>query len=191
MLFGGEPGKSVGLSCFQSPKGRFILVLVICMGLLALLWPSGQEKAAQPVSTTAAAELYASGKGGQISLQLEKILCRIDGAGAVQVNVMLASEGSREFAHNTRAERRDTDDQGMNKRVLEESTVHDLAVSAGNPLLVEEKTPEILGVLVVASGAGNVAVKEQLCTATATLLNIPLHRVMVVAGRGGRNYGDG
>ncbi|HCF51291.1 MAG TPA: stage III sporulation protein AG, partial [Syntrophomonas sp.] len=53
-------------------------------------------------------------------------------------------------------------------------------------LLVEEKTPEVLGVLVVAAGASNVAVKEQLSSATATLLNIPLHRVMVVAGKGGR-----
>ena len=72
------------------------------------------------------------------------------------------------------------------QRVLEQRISHDLAVSGGIPLLFEEKAPEVLGVLVVAEGAADVAVKEQLSKATATLLNIPLHRVMVVAGKGGQ-----
>lgn len=180
---------STGLSWFQSKKGKTILVIVVSIGLLAILWPVGQINPPPAAPVSAAAEPGYTGKSQQIGAQLEQILSQIDGAGKVQVNIMLASEGSREYAHNTREEKRDTSEQqapGQNKRVVEQSTSFDLAVSAGSPLLVEEKAPEVLGVLVVAEGAANVAVKEQLSSATATLLNIPLHRVMVVAGKGGQ-----
>lgn len=186
-LFGQTEGKTWGLSWFQTPKGRLVLVALICVGLLAIIWPLGKEGQHKAVPVSASAEPVLTGKSRQMSFQLEQILSRIAGAGLVQVDIMLASDGSREYARNTREERRDTNEQqiqGLSKRVLEESTVHDLAVSSGNPLLVEERTPEVLGVLVVATGASDVAVKEQLSTATATLLNIPLHRVMVVAGKG-------
>jgi stage III sporulation protein AG len=181
--------QSTGLSWFQSKKGKTVLVIVVSVGLLAILWPVGQITPPPAAPVSVAVETGQGGKSQQIGAQLEHILSQIDGAGTVQVDVMLASEGSREYAHNTREEKRDTSEQqtpGLSKRVVEQSTSLDLAVSAGSPLLVEEKTPEVLGVLVVAEGASNVAVKEQLSSATATLLNIPLHRVMVVAGKGGR-----
>ncbi|MGI6435109.1 MAG: hypothetical protein ACOX0F_07100 [Syntrophomonadaceae bacterium] len=185
----GAREQAPGLSWFQSPRGKFVLVVVICIGLLAILWPTGKEEQREAAPVNVSSDFRSTGKSRQMSAQLEQILSQINGAGTVQADIMLASEGSRQYAHNTREERRDTSEQqaqGLNKRVLEESTVHDLAVSSGSPLLVEEKTPEVLGVLVVASGASNVAVKEQLSTATATLLNIPLHRVMVLAGKGGQ-----
>lgn len=177
-----------GLSWFQSRKGKTVLVIAVCIGLLAILWPVGQINSQPAANTGVAAQPAKAGKSKQIGEQLEYILSQIEGAGTVRVDVMLASEGSREYAHNAREEKRDTSEQqaqGLNKRVVEQSTALDLAVSSGNPLLVEERTPEVLGVLVVADGASNVAVKEQLTTATSTLLNVPLHRVMVVAGKGG------
>lgn len=181
--------QGTGLSWFQSRKGKTILVIVVCIGLLAILWPIGQVVPQPAAPTGAAAEPSKTGKSQQIGGQLEYILGQIEGAGTVRVDVMLASEGSREYAHNSREEKRDTSEQqaqGLNKRTVEQSTSLDLAVSSGSPLLVEERTPEVIGVLVVAGGATNIAVKEQLTSATATLLNIPLHRVMVVAGKGGQ-----
>ena len=138
---------STGLSWFQSKKGKALLVIAVSIGLLAILWPLGQQVNPPPAApVSAAAEPEYNGKGQQIGAQLERILNQIDGAGRVQVDVMLASEGSREYAHNTREEKRDTSEQqapGQSKRVLEQSTSHDLAVSAGSPLLVEEKAPEV------------------------------------------------
>ena len=49
-------------------------------------------------------------------------------------------------------------------------------------LLVEETAPELTGVLVVAEGANNAAIQEQLMRAVSALLQIPLHQVMVVPG---------
>ncbi len=181
--------QGAGLSWFQSRNGKTVLVIVVCIGLLAIMWPLGQVNPQPAAVTGTAVQPVQTGKSQQIGEQLEYILSQIEGAGAVKVDVMLASEGSRQYAHNTREERRDTSEQqaqGLNKRVVEQSTSLDLAVSSGSPLLIEEKTPEVLGVLVVAEGASNIAVKEQLTAATSTLLNVPLHRVMVVAGKGGR-----
>ncbi len=61
-----------------------------------------------------------------------------------------------------------------------------MAVSSGNPLLLEEKMPEILGVLIVADGADDPQVKENLTNAASTLLDISPHRVRVMPREGGR-----
>lgn len=52
--------------------------------------------------------------------------------------------------------------------------------SAGNePVVIKEKQPEIQGVLIIAQGAGNSAVKHAISQSAQTLLGIPAHRVTV------------
>ncbi len=49
--------------------------------------------------------------------------------------------------------------------------------------MVEQKSPQILGVLVVADGACDPMVKEELTNVTATLLNLSAYQVRVAARR--------
>ena len=178
-----------GITWFQSRKGKLALVIIVCLGLLVLIWPSLWIPKAKTVSPTPAQlESGDVKKEQRMSRLLEQSLSQIEGAGEVQVSVVLASDGVRQYASNTREETRDTEEKAAQttKTVREATTTRDLAVSSGNPLLVEEKTPEVVGVLVISEGAARSNVREQLTSATATLLNIPVHRVMVVAGKGGR-----
>lgn len=171
----------------NSQKGRLLIVIVICIGLLALLWPS--TGSTDPSSTQDAPLLTQRSEGSSIkqSMQAELavILAQIEGAGSVEVSVSLSSEGVKTYATNDRDERRQTEESGRSSTV-EESSTRDVAVSSGTPLLLEEKMPEILGVLVVADGAQDPQVKENLANATATLLNISPHRVRVMPREGGR-----
>lgn len=177
-------GKSTWLN---SKKGRLFIVIIICLGLIALLWPSaGQsdsasEQLAQPLADRSAAGSIKQG----LQTELAAILAEIDGAGLVEVSVSLSSEGIKTYATNDRDERRQIDESGRST-TIEESSTRDVAVSSGNPLLLEEKMPEILGVLVVADGADNPEVKENLTNATSTLLSISPHRVRVMPREGGR-----
>ncbi|NLB88965.1 MAG: hypothetical protein GX790_07045 [Syntrophomonadaceae bacterium] len=174
----------------SNSKMKYLLVIVICMGLLALIWPS--TKTNTNVSTPAVQEttkevISSSSIKSSLARELEAILSQIDGVGNVNVSLTLSSEGIKTYASNIRDEKRDiqeTDNRGGKKTTVEQNVTRDLAVSSGTPLLVEEKMPEILGVLVVADGASNPKVMERLVNATATLLDISPHKVTVMPRKG-------
>lgn len=164
--------------------GRYLLAIVICVGLLALIWPMGKS---QP-SPVAVKSVPGSVEQAQdrLSAELETILSQIEGAGRVKVSITLSSNGLKSYASNTRNETRETleqDRSGGDRKIREENLNSDVAVSAGEALLVEEKAPKISGVLVVAEGADNAAVKERLTDATAVLLSIHPYQVRVVPGK--------
>lgn len=175
----------------RSKNGRYVLAIVICIGLLAMIWPFTEDGTGGSGNSLVSAEkgTYSGNDYGKgIAAELESILSQIEGAGKVDVSVTLASSGLKTYAVNVREENRQSeekDQQGVNKISAEETVTHDLAVSSGDALLVEEKNPDILGVLVVADGARISEVKEKLSNATATLLNIPLHKVTVLPRKGG------
>ncbi len=164
-----------------SKWSRYLLAIVVCIGLLALIWPMGKSqpaKVAVPSSSNSLNQVKEN-----MSQELQSILSQVEGAGQVGVSITLSSNGSKNYARNSKNEIRETSEQDRNggdRNIREENMSSDIAVSGSSALLVEEKAPEILGVLVVAEGAGDAAVKEQLTDATATLLNVSPHQVRVV-----------
>jgi len=168
-------------------KGRYLLIIVICLGLLALIWPTGQANKKHYNPTPVNNIESGSSIEGKMVTDLEEILSQIDGAGKVKVSISLASQGSKTYASNLRNEKRESKEgAGANsKQTREETVVRDLAVTSGNHLLIEEKSPEVTGVLVVADGAGNSRVRENLTQAVATLLNIAPHKVTVMPRKAG------
>lgn len=172
---------------FPGKKSKYILVIAICLGLLALIWPvTRTDKVSNNNTAVRSSEISTDKKlNRELASELEYILSRIDGAGKVKVSISLASGGLRTYAANTRNESRSIEESqsGANKKTTETNVSRDLAVSAGAPLLVENKTPEVMGVLVVAEGATSAIVQEKLVQATATLLNISPHQVCVMPGR--------
>lgn len=166
-------------------KSKYFIVIAVCIGLLALLWPMGKKvpvnEDIQPIANKNIGDYRE-----RLSSELASILAEIDGAGHVQVSIMFESEGIRNYATNTKEERsqiQETDRNGAKKDTSEESLISDLTVSNGNYLLIEEKAPICTGVLVISEGAKDPRIKEKLSDATATLLNISPHQVKVVAGK--------
>ena len=168
-------------------KGRYLVVAVVCLGLLTLIWP--QSTSVSP-ENAAPASLPTEGVArakANLAGELEDILSQVDGAGKVQVSITLSSDGLKSYARNTKNEQRETkelDSNGGDRNIKEENQSSDIAVSGGAALLVEDSAPEVVGVLVVAEGAQDSLVKEQLTDATTTLLNISPHQVRVVARKG-------
>lgn len=184
----GPEAEDEGKWTFLNSKKKHLLIIVICLGLLALIWPVSKTEPIKPTTINNSLEVRSNNLENSLAKELENILAQIDGAGVVNVSLTLSSEGIKSYATNIRDEKRDireTDNKGLKKNTIEESTTRDLAVSSGSPLLVEEKSPEILGVLVVADGASNSQIAERLTNATATLLNISVHQVTVMPRKGG------
>ena len=169
-------------------KGKYLVAAAICLGLLALIWPPGNSA---PNKTTASPAEQSDGVAqakDKLAGELEDILSQVEGAGKVQVSITLSSDGLKDYARNTKNEHRETeelDNSGGDRNIKEENQTSDIAVSGGAALLVEDKAPEVVGVLVVAEGAQDGLIKEKLTDAAVTLLNISPHQVRVVAGKGG------
>jgi stage III sporulation protein AG len=182
----GENNDGEGRPPFPGKKSKYILVIAICLGLLALIWPVTRTDKASNNTAVRSSDISSAKKfNRELASELECILSSIDGAGKVKVSISLASGGLKTYAANTRNESRSIEESqnGVNKKTTETNVARDLAVSAGAPLLIENKTPEVMGVLVVAEGATSPIVQEKLVQATATLLNISPHQVCVMPGR--------
>ncbi len=181
---------SNGNSFLRSKKGQYLLIILVCLGLLALIWPvtDSPSNSRTQSAEEGAADNY-GGSSSNISQEVESILAKIEGAGEVDVSITLASSGIKTYAANTRNESRESDEsdrQGGSKNSVEQTITQDIAVSSGSPLLIEEKNPEIMGVLVVADGARSPELREKLTYATATLLNIAVHKVQVMPRKEGK-----
>jgi len=180
----GKTAQDVGESArwFKQPVSRYIMIAAVCLGLLALIWPLGRSPStANRAVTTVKAD--SAPVQSEMTASLESILSQVAGAGRVKVSISLASDGQKSYASNSRDENRQITEGGTpggSKLTSEETRVRDLAVSGGSPLLVENKTPEVLGVLVVAEGADRPEVAERLLEATATLLKISPCQVSVM-----------
>lgn len=171
-------------------KSRYLITAAVCLGLLSLIWPQNQSIPTQTQTTTSSASLPAEGVDeakANLAREMEGILSQVDGAGTVRVSITLRSDGLKSYARNTKNEQRETqelDSNGGDRNIKEDNQSSDIAVSGGSALLLEDCAPEIVGVLIVAEGARNSLVKEQLTDAAVTLLNVSPCQVRVVARKG-------
>ena len=177
-----------GKSFFKSKKGRYFIIIAISLGLLALVWkPAPDVEGQSPKEMLQQLPVNSSVKA-QLTQELKIILSQIEGAGQVEVSITLASDGEKSYASNSVDEKREIEEsnpQGTVQETVESKRSRDLAVTSGDALLIENKFPQVIGVLVVAEGAKYPVVKERLTAATATLLDIPSHKVSVMPGQGG------
>lgn len=166
-------------------RGTWLLIAAAALGLLALLWPTAGAELPAPAPPVSAADN--SDARQRLARELEEILSAVEGAGAVQVSVTLASEGERVYARDLREEERHTlesDSSGGERDTLEHSRQSEIALAASEALLLEQRPPVIAGVLVLAEGAADARLREQLTDLTATLLDISPHQVRVAARKG-------
>ena len=110
------------------------------------------------------------------------------GAGKVQVMITVSDTGTEILEKDTEinaADLEETDDAG-GRRKNTESGQREEAVyfrdAEGNeiPYVVQRKLPEVTGVVVIAEGAGNETVKENIIGAVGVLFNLNEHRIKVI-----------
>ncbi|MCL2573192.1 MAG: hypothetical protein FWE34_01415 [Defluviitaleaceae bacterium] len=122
-----------------------------------------------------------------LTQQLEEILSLVAGAG--QVRVMLTMSNSVNiFAQNKQeniAATIEDDGEGgvRNIHTTNASTTYVMVRRADGgeaPLMLQEISPSIEGIIIVAQGGGDVAVRDALTRATQAALGIAPHRIQVL-----------
>ncbi|SEF82100.1 stage III sporulation protein AG [Caloramator fervidus] len=123
----------------------------------------------------------------KLKKELIDILMQIDGVG--RVNAMIYFEGGSISVpayneNNSTRKIEEKDNQGGTRTTTENSKSLNVVIvnegSGNKPLIVKQVNPTIGGVIVVAEGAKNPVVKEQIINAVKTCLNIPASKVSVL-----------
>lgn len=120
--------------------------------------------------------------------RVEEMLSGMEGAGKVQVMITVSDTGTEILEKNREINTtnlEETDDAGGRRKNAEsgqrEEVIY-LRDAEGNeiPYVVQRKLPEVTGVVVVAEGAGNRGVKENIIGAVGVLFNLNEHRIKVI-----------
>lgn len=120
--------------------------------------------------------------------KLESILSKINGAGKVSVMISYSNEVLKQpmtDVKTTTTVVSEKDSNGGERKTEETSTEENVIYEQnGNnkiPMLKQNVLPTIIGVIVVAEGASNTGVKENLIRAVTAAVDVPDHRIQVFA----------
>lgn len=166
------------------------LVLLLAAGLLLVVisWPSGKEEKQTPETASSGKLSAEASYEEQLEQRLAAILSKVDGAGEVQVMVTLKDGGEKVLQENTsRTDKQveETDSNGGVRSQNEHSYDSDTLLSggsggSGSPYVVQERVPEVEGVLVLAEGAEKATVKTEITEAVQALFPLEAHKIRVL-----------
>lgn len=122
----------------------------------------------------------------ELEMKLQNILSNINGVGSVDVMISYSNTVTQVPMYSTKENTTTVEEQDVNggKRKTEEisneqSIIFEEKSNTKTPAVKQTIMPEVIGVIVVAEGADNSVIKENIKNAVEAVLNIPSHRIQV------------
>lgn len=178
----------------DSGKNKYLYLLIgmALIGIMMTYLPNANRKA-QSLSSQGlkdgqkSSALKAEDSNESYERQLEKrlikILRQMEGVGQVDVMITLAANEEKIYAQERtqNSESQEEEDAQGNKRVYHKDDLQSKIMMQNGemPVVIKEKTPQIEGVLVLAQGAGNSEVKNNIILSVSSLLDVPVHKISV------------
>ena len=157
-----------------------IIVVVLFVFVLAVLYISSLTNTTKTSLDDFNVQEYAS----NLECKLENVLGEISGAGKVSVMIML--DGGMKYEYAKESEEVTTSSSLTNGTNSKTTTNENIVMITQNgkstPLIIREYYPEVTGVVVVCSGAKNIAVKLNIISAVSTLLGVDNSKIEVLVG---------
>ncbi len=172
-----EVWRDRGIDLFR--RYKFVL-LVIAVGLVLLLWPSG-EKPSEPVQETDSLSAAEDFSVSALEEKLSQTLSKIQGAGDVTV-VLTVRSGARKILAEDVTTAVASDGERQSQRA-------NLVVSSGagageEPVLVQQLYPEFQGALVVCTGGNDASTRLKLMEAVSALTGLGADKISICKGKG-------
>ncbi len=158
---------------------RKMMTAVIVLGAAGLLlimlsgFTDGSKKSSPSSETALPAGMSSESYCSETEKRLEGFLQRIDGAGEVRAFLKVGSE--QRYVYATEGKKTVSD----NKAEEEEKYVMIGGNGGKNALIETVEAPEIEGAVILCSGCGDPAVREQVYRAAAAALGIPTAKIYV------------
>ena len=121
-----------------------------------------------------------------IEKRLEEILLNTSGVGKNKVMITVKNTGkeviySQMDINSVFTSETDSDSNRVTEELSQkESVVYTEENGTSKPYIQDEEMPEILGVLIIAQGAGEASVVSEITQATSVLLGIPVNKIKVM-----------
>lgn len=173
-------GEALGKLAGRERLVKLVCLLGVCGIALLFLssWLEGRKEPSQPQQET---EWDGETSRRQLEEDLARVVRAITGEEDPEVLVTLEDTGENVYAAD---QAWNTQEGGAQNSREEESTYILLKDRDGgqSALPVTQRQPEVRGVVIVSSRAGDPAVREQLTQAAVTALDISSARVLVTSG---------
>ncbi len=161
-----ENGKSF-FKKFKENKKLQYLIVCICLAVLLVVVLSSTIITKNTNNQVTSIDEYVT----NLEKKLVKTLSKVEGAGDVSVVITVESGMETVLASKT------TTTNSNGGVIVEESPI----IINGKTVTVKEKYPKIVGVLIVAEGADNIAVMRKLQQATISLLDININQIEILS----------
>lgn len=192
----------------KEPKDKLLAFIgaAFFLGLVIMLFQGGTpgaqlvSKEALPSAANQTDNSMRIQRGSELSAQerlleerVASALSRISGVGSTDVRISLAQGTQAEYAINTNAGTRkieEKDKQGGTRITADNTDSRQVVIlkeggtTREQPVVVKEMRYQVAGVLIVAEGAKDPVVKENIGRAVRTLLDIPAHKISIFAREG-------
>ena len=140
----------------------------------------GSKTDSQVDTTSLTTEEYAT----FLENKLSSVLSNVQGAG--KVNVMVTLECGIEYVYATESEEvtntTTSDSNTTTKTTVTENILFVTSSGKSVPVVLKENLPKVSGVIVVAYGASNIAVRMELMNAVTSLLGVDAENVQILVG---------
>lgn len=165
---------------------NLVIFLVVCIIVMIVINTLTNEKeyVSNEIESTAIIPHTVIEKN--LETKLADILSMISGAGKVDVMISYINEVEKIPMTDMKVTTTvvsEKDSNGGERKTEETSTEENIIYEETNnlksPVVKQSILPEIVGVIVVAEGASNIAVKENLIKAVEATVNVPSHRIQV------------
>ncbi len=153
-----------------------LALLVLAVGLILLLWPSGAEREAPgaPAAQDEVAEAAPEFDLEALEKKLESILSRIDGAGTVSVAL-----AAREGVERVYAADQSYSQDGDSREQKSEAVVISTGSGTEEVVLVQQRYPAFQGAVVVCEGGGEAQVRLLVTQAVSALTGLGADKITV------------
>ena len=169
--------RDVKLPKLNAKSLQYVLCGVLMVALLLLCWPQlfASEEKEQAQAQASSSSTFDAETEKQ---RLANILSSIKGAGAVEVMITYEGEAEKVPAYDNDSTTSSTVD-AQNRSTTNQS-ISTKPVSGSEALVViTEKRPKVLGVVIVAEGAKDLTVQMELSRAAQTALGVEASKVEV------------
>ena len=158
---------------------EIVVVLILCAVCVLIFMSSlGKKEGEDDFQTTySGLEAYAVG----IENRLSSALSSLKGVGSV--DVMVTFDGEIEYVYAKDEETKQNSITNGSSTTTTTTSNQTMLFENGAPVVIKELMPDVLGVVIIASGAENVSVKLNIIKAVETLLNVPSTKIEVLVGK--------
>ena len=165
-------------------KEQLLIGVLFGILLLVIVIPVPESSKEEQVSETKTETIVETAETQKLETKLKEVLQKISGVGQVEVFINYQDNGKIvvekdeslseeliEEADSSGGIRTTTTNRNEKQTVYSEGEV---------PYVIQELSPTVEGVLVVAEGAGNVSVKKQIQEAIEALFGLDAHKISIM-----------